>query len=162
MSDCCGMPDQSNDPKQCPVCSQAGRPVSSVTLHSLLIPEALVSLSEDSDYRFCATRTCPVVYFGSDGQTFETGRLRVPVWQKTDDPNVPVCYCFGWTEARIRSEYRQAGKMTAVTSISSRVKAGDCACEVNNPQGSCCLGNVSQVVKRVSTDGEVHGEGALP
>lgn len=152
MSDCCGKPDQTNSSKHCPACSQVGRPISSVTLHSLLAPEALVSLSEDADFRFCATRTCPVVYFGGDGQTFEADTLRVPVWQKTDDPTVPVCYCFGWTEARIRQEHLHTGKTTAVSSISALVKAGECACEVNNPQGSCCLGNVSQVAKRVSQD----------
>jgi hypothetical protein len=29
------------------------------------------------------------------------------------------------------------------------VKAGNCACEVRNPQGSCCLGNVQATVKQV-------------
>lgn len=159
MSDCCGNPDQANHPKHCPACSQVGKPVSSVTLHSLLVSEALLGLSDESEFRFCASKTCPVVYFGNDGQTFEAGSLRVPVWQKTDDPTVPVCYCFGWSEARIRQEHLQTGKTTAITSISALVKAGECACEVNNPQGSCCLGNVSQVVKRISQGSEIPGKG---
>ncbi|HEV2197528.1 MAG TPA: DUF998 domain-containing protein [Candidatus Acidoferrum sp.] len=36
--------------------------------------------------------------------------------------------------------------------ISAEVKAGNCACEVRNPQGSCCLGNVTAVVKRLKAD----------
>lgn len=29
------------------------------------------------------------------------------------------------------------------------IKADRCGCEVNNPQGSCCLGNVSAFIKQV-------------
>jgi hypothetical protein len=31
------------------------------------------------------------------------------------------------------------------------MKAGNCACEVRNPQGACCLGNVAAVVKRLKS-----------
>lgn len=32
--------------------------------------------------------------------------------------------------------------------ITAEVKAGNCACEIRNSQGSCCLGNVTAAVNR--------------
>ncbi len=44
-------------------------------------------------------------------------------------------------------EIKNTGKSTAVESITKEVKAGNCFCERSNPQGTCCLGNVSKAVK---------------
>lgn len=63
---------------------------------------------------------------------------------------MPACYCFNWTRARIRKEIKQAGKSQAVQEISMHMKANRCGCEVNNPQGSCCLGNVRNYEKAVN------------
>jgi hypothetical protein len=35
-----------------------------------------------------------------------------------------------------------------IEEIKAGIKTGQCACDIRNPQGSCCLGNVSAVVKR--------------
>ncbi|MNT10843.1 BFD-like [2Fe-2S] binding domain protein [compost metagenome] len=142
---CCRKPPSAPLKPACPSCGATGKPVQTTTVRSLTqaarFPEGEIGL------HFCATPRCPVVYFDDAGATLSESDLRVPVWQKRGDPTVPVCYCFGWSEERIRSEIADTGRSTAVTSISARVKAGDCACERKNPQGSCCLGNVSQVVK---------------
>ena len=45
-------------------------------------------------------------------------------------------------------EIRDTGKCTILQHITAEVKAGNCACEIRNPQGSCCLGNVNAAVKR--------------
>lgn len=47
---------------------------------------------------------------------------------------------------RIRSEISQSGTSSAISSIKTHIKAKRCGCEVNNPQGDCCLGNVRLVV----------------
>jgi hypothetical protein len=47
----------------------------------------------------------------------------------------------------VREEIAASGKSTVVERIASEMKAGLCACEIRNPQGSCCLGNVKAVVK---------------
>jgi hypothetical protein len=60
---------------------------------------------------------------------------------------VPLCYCFGFTRAMVVEEIRATGKCTVPQRIAAEVKAGNCACEIRNPQGSCCLGNVHAVVK---------------
>jgi len=139
----------------CPVCGEAGRPIDRLSVKSMLTAEALASLNVAETFRFCAQAACDAVYFGDGGQVFSTSQVRVPVYQKDAGEHVNACYCFGWTRARIRAEIEATGVSTAATSIATHIKAGRCACEVNNPQGACCLGNVNQTVKAIRDDGLV-------
>ncbi|MBI4339532.1 MAG: (2Fe-2S)-binding protein [Chloroflexi bacterium] len=117
-----------------------------ITPKSLLLPHALERLDPTRTYRFCGNRDCLVAYFAGD-ETFTSEELKVPVFQKSDAAGIPVCYCFDWSPKRIAQEIATTGQSTASRTITAHVQAGRCACEVNNPQGSCCLGNVTQVVK---------------
>ncbi|MFQ6057643.1 MAG: hypothetical protein ACE5MB_02025 [Anaerolineae bacterium] len=132
----------------CPVCGQKGKPVKRITMQSLLAISLLAL--RHVPYRFCLTPHCPVVYFATDGgQTFTTDQVRERVHQKNTSDDVPVCYCFRFTPADIRGELAETGTSTVAARISQGVREGRCACEIRNPQGSCCLGNVQAVVKRV-------------
>jgi hypothetical protein len=44
----------------------------------------------------------------------------------------------------------EKGSSTAADRITALVKADRCACEVRNPQGTCCLGNVTAAVRIVA------------
>ena len=33
-----------------------------------------------------------------------------------------------------------------IAAVEAGIRAGKCACDIRNPQGSCCLGNVRAVV----------------
>ena len=131
---------------RCPACAARGFGVGLVTLKSLLLPQALAKLNSTVSYYMCPNKACHVVYFDDSGQIYKTTDLKVPVFQKSDDEDCPVCYCFGWTRRRIKREIDETGTSTAIADISAHVKAGRCACEVNNPQGSCCLANVASVI----------------
>jgi hypothetical protein len=122
----------------CPTCAQPGKEVGGQTVKSLLA----VSLRQltSSTYRFCATRTCPVVYFSESGQQFTRAQVLAPVYQKVPDvPNTPICYCFGYAVADLTGEVEHA---RIVQDIRAGIKAGQCACDLRNPQGTCCLGNL--------------------
>jgi hypothetical protein len=121
-----------------------------MTLKAML--DASLLALRDLPYLFCRTTNCPVVYFSADGtQSFTKDQIRVPVHQKEpEDDAVPVCYCFRHSPATIRAEWLATGRSTVVEEIETGIKAGQCACEIRNPQGSCCLGNVSAVVKQVT------------
>ena len=41
--------------------------------------------------------------------------------------------------------------MAIVDDINTGINAGQCACDLRNPQGSCCLGNVRGLIKRIDT-----------
>ncbi len=132
----------------CPRCGSRGVAVDRITLKALLAGDAL-RRGIPPDPRFCATPECPTVYFDAGtGATFTESDLIEPVHAKhPDDPDVPVCYCFDVTPGAIAEEIRRSGTSSASREIAAEVKAGHCACEVRNPKGSCCLGDVARVEK---------------
>ena len=136
----------------CPTCQQTGKPVDSLTLKALLA----VPLTEvrPVEYRFCRTPGCPTVYYSADGQQrFGEDALRERVHQKhPNDDDVFVCYCFRHTPGSIRAELAATGQSGVVAAITAGIQAGQCACDIRNPQGSCCLGNVRAVVQRITAE----------
>jgi len=131
----------------CPTNGIAGKRVDKQTIKSLLgLP--LYELRSDQ-YFFCRAGDCPTVYYSTDGtQIFEEVDLRERVYQKhIDDESIFVCYCFQHTPAEIRQELRDTGNSTIAASITRGIQAGQCGCDIRNPQGSCCLGNVNNFVK---------------
>lgn len=118
-----------------------------ITVKALLRPGALARLSAH-EHRFCGTPECPVVYFGHE-EVFGREELTVAVFQKEPRGARIVCYCFAITEKDIRREILDTGRATASDRITGLVKADRCACEVKNPQGSCCLGNVAETTKEI-------------
>jgi|CXWL01.1.fsa_nt_gi hypothetical protein len=132
----------------CPECGKTGKPVQGQTVKALLS----VSLREvrDAEYLFCRTQTCPVVYFSSGGeQTFTVEQIRERVYQKepgADD--VFVCYCFRHTVGDVRAASPET-RAAIVDDINTGITAGQCACDLRNPQGSCCLGNVRSLWKQL-------------
>ncbi len=144
-----GLPRPAYAQVRCRISGAVGKPVQGQTIKSLLA----VSLRavQDVEYRFCPTPGCPVVYFtGANEQTFTLEQVREPVYQKLpDDPGVKVCYCFGYTLGDIRdgtAEQQQA----ILADIEAGIQAGQCACDLRNPQGSCCLGNVRRIVREAT------------
>jgi hypothetical protein len=98
----------------------------------------------NTQYYFCETRDCDVVYFAFDSQApiFRRGDLLIRVGAKEESDPIPVCYCFGFTRKDIEDEIAETGYSTVADRISTEVTAGRCACEVKNPSGKCCLGEV--------------------
>ncbi|HHT9116074.1 MAG TPA: putative iron-sulfur cluster-binding metallochaperone, partial [Candidatus Wunengus californicus] len=75
--------------------------------------------------------------------------LKVRVGLKETEEPMPVCYCFGYTKKMIMNDFFKNDRSTIQEEITKKVKQGICRCEVTNPQGTCCLGNVAQVIKSV-------------
>jgi len=59
-----------------------------------------------------------------------------------------VCYCFRHTVGDIRRASPHS-RSALVDDINAGINAGQCACDLRNPQGSCCLGNVRSLIKRL-------------
>ncbi len=146
---------------QQPLCPQSGWPgkyVPLITLKSLLLPHALEQLDVTSCYAFCSDSSCPVVYFSQEGKAFDITDLKVTVFQKAigqvADVDLPVCYCFGWSRQRIQKEIQQFKTGEQILGeITAHIQAKRCGCEVNNPQGSCCLSNVRRILAEIASRG---------
>lgn len=130
----------------CPRCEAVGTRVDPLTLKALLTPDGL-RRGVPHEPRFCATRDCPVVYFDSAcGAIFTERDLTVLVHAKHPDAlDVPVCYCFGVTPESMEAASTRHGGTSVRDMITREVKARHCACEVKNPTGRCCLGDVVRV-----------------
>ncbi len=134
-------------PGDCPICGQHGKLVDGQTVKALLAI-SLVQVTHEP-YLFCANPGCAIVYYAADGeQTFSTAEVRERVYQKEPGAeDVFVCYCFRHTRDEIRAEIAATGRSTVVDAINAGIRAGACACDLRNPQGSCCLGNARALVK---------------
>ena len=145
----CELTAPAGDKVPCPACQNVGKAVDSVTLKALLaVPLTEIS---DASYRFCKTPGCAIVYYAEDRtQRFDESALREVVFQKhPDGDDTFVCYCFRHTVGSIRREIEIKHSSTAVEFTTIGIQAGRCACDLRNPQGSCCLGNVRTVVERM-------------
>ena len=140
----------------CPVCGEKGKGVDRITPENLLVGKQAARLKE-VDYYFCPTPSCDVVYFSQDGAQYFTKKdvsTRVGL-KETDDP-IPICYCFDFTRDKIFDEIQQSGTSNASTYIPEKVRAGECACEIKNPSGRCCLGEVNHTIKQAQLHADSH------
>ncbi|MBS4203680.1 putative iron-sulfur cluster-binding metallochaperone [Lederbergia citrea] len=134
----------------CSLCENKGKKVQLITLKSLLKPSALESLDAKENHYFCSTKDCNVVYFASNNKNYIISDIKVPVHQKDDSIITPVCYCFNWTKEKIKVFVVNGLTPTPVDHIRKNIKENRCGCEVNNPQGSCCLGNITTYIKKLT------------
>ncbi len=146
--DCCKIPESKpSPPDRCRHCDALGRRVSRETMESLLKPEAS-SLMREADYYFDRTPDCDVVYFSNKGDSYFTkDALTLRIGIKESEPPIPICYCFGHTMESAREEHLATGRSTVAERITAEVQGDGCACDVKNPSGKCCLGDVQRLVK---------------
>jgi Zinc binding domain len=149
MSDCCSVNAKTSVPAvmACPVNGARSKRVDLLTVRSLV--RQLPLGMPNTDYYFCEAADCDVVYFAFDAEApmFRRGDLLVRVGSKETADPIPVCYCFGFTRKDIQKEITETGHSTVANRISAEVSAGNCACEVKNPSGKCCLGEVTRIAK---------------
>ena len=132
----------------CQICGEPGRIVAKQTVVHQVISEKLSSVG-DAEYRFCGSVDCDVVYYSVDGNVFTTDDVRELVTTKMNGDNRPLCYCFGFTEGNVRREIVLRGETTIPAQVTQFIKEKLCACEIRNPSGSCCLGEINRTVRLV-------------
>lgn len=134
----------------CPSCENKAKNVKLITLKSLLKPSALETLNTKANQYFCSNEDCEVVYFDTNNKKYLVSDIKVAVHQKDNLVTTPICYCFGWTKEKIKDYVVKKLTPNPVEHICENIKENRCGCEVNNPQGSCCLGNVTTYIKELT------------
>jgi hypothetical protein len=103
---------------------------------------------QDATYFYCETAECDVMYFSNEtAQYFLRDQIRTSLGAKRQGTETQLCYCFDYTKRDIIEEIENTGKSSAVDDITAKVQAKLCACEIKNPAGRCCLGQVRAAVK---------------
>ena len=151
-NECCLITEKTAAPakSECPISKTSSRKVQRRTLEHLLKGEKVGSI-QNVQYYFCTDPSCTVVYFSNESVPFfAVDDVKVKVFAKDKGEDVNVCYCFDWTRGRIKEEIVRTGKSTASLEIAQEVKAGNCTCDVKNPKGECCLGDVNTFVKQAA------------
>ncbi|WP_305908598.1 hypothetical protein Q9L42_009895 [Methylomarinum sp. Ch1-1] len=142
MSDC-GCPNTSPKTKQiCPECGATCIGVGMSTLyHQVRFPENQALITDS--YYFCPAKTCSIAYFSNAGNTILKRHLRSYQAIQSD----ALCYCFDINAEQYLSALKdhQAGSIKAF--VIQRTQAGECACEIRNPSGQCCLASFKYLEK---------------
>ena len=153
MEDCCSInPNKIKNETDivCPSCKNKAKNIKVITLKSLLKPSTLETLNAKENHYFCSAKDCAVVYFDTNNKKYLVSDIKVVVHQKDDSATTPICYCFDWTKEKIKQYVETGINPNPVEHIRENIKENRCGCEVNNPQGSCCLGNVTKFINQFS------------
>lgn len=150
MSNCCttnseqACPAAEDTTTACPVCGMKGQAVSMLTVKSLVRIHTRVSLA--ANYKLCRSEDCDVVYFSPDA-VFRNSDVKVRVGFKEKEGPIPLCYCFDYSREDLRRDIERLGQTDIPQKIKAEINAGFCACEVKNPSGKCCLGEVTKATQ---------------
>jgi hypothetical protein len=137
-------------PATCPTCHRPGRVVALHTVRACVA----ISLRElqSPDYHFCATSTCATVYYTVDGSVISVGQVREPVYVKAAAADAtPICYCFRFRSGDLRHT-NAAGRAAILATIQDGTQQGHCACDLRNPAGRCCLGDVRRLLATLQSE----------
>lgn len=144
---CCAVTPESATILLCPKSNSAGRPVDWTTVAALTSGR----VPPQQDFRLCRDPECEVVYFGSKEAVLAADDLNVVPGFKNGSAGL-VCYCFLHRTSDIERQLGESGTTDILESIKYEVQAGNCACEVRNPSGKCCLGEVQKTIQSLEKE----------
>ena len=141
LDNCCS--PQPKGKMKCPNCGEKAKAVLAKTLNSLLKDK--VELSCKDGFYYCKTPSCKNIYFRNE-EVLKQEDISVVVGLKEGSSPDTVCYCFKWTKEKIKIEIQENAETLALEDIKSKMKNISCNCELLNPSGGCCLGDITNVI----------------
>jgi len=133
---------QSKQKQACPECSIEAKEILEKTVKHLIV----TSLTSYTGFHYCRTPSCEVIYFRGN-EVITQKDLNVLVGIKNSVTPSTICYCFGWSREKIKTQLQKTGKSTAISDIKEKMNRLGCSCEILNPSGECCLGDIGKEVK---------------
>ncbi len=152
---CCAIPETNTSGTDiCPTCGQKGKPVGAETINALVRPELRPDSGFPGGY-YCPNPQDATLYF-FDGAQVPISKEDVLVRVGFKESGAPqmVCYCFEHTKDAIQEDWAH-GESRIEARIREKVAAGSCSCEVKNPKGKCCLGDVRAAYKELEAAEEI-------
>ena len=145
---CCSTPVARSEPRDCARCGTRGHSVDRLAVASMMSGV----VPPNQSYWLCREPECDTVYFGEDATVLTASDMNVSPGFKSKSPEALVCYCFQHRRGDIEAELLAEGQTSIPDRIAAEVKAGNCACEVRNPAGKCCLGEVQKAIQEISAE----------
>ena len=141
MSSCCssGSPTTS---QACPQCGKSCKNISMKTVFQQVKFPDILDVTTDI-YYYCADKACPVGYFSQQGKIISRQQLRA----FSEHKNSKLCYCFDVSTEQYLNALKEKTAEPIKKFVMQKTKSGDCACEIRNPSGQCCLANFKQLEK---------------
>jgi Zinc binding domain len=140
MADCCASDSPKTAIQLCPGCGTTSKSVGIRTLyHQVKFPENQGIISDS--YYFCPSKECATAYFSVAGNS-------VPKRQLTSYQDIQkdkLCYCFDIDTADYLTAINTHQAESIKNFVIQRTKSGECACELRNPSGQCCLAKFKQL-----------------
>ena len=134
MSNCCSSSPSKSITQACPQCGTVCKSVEMRTLyHQVRFPENQ-GITPDT-YYFCSAKECSIGYFSIAGNCVP--KLHLRTYQEIHEDK--LCYCFDIEADFYRSALRADNAASIKDFVIERTKSGECACELRNPSGQCCL-----------------------
>lgn len=144
------MPAVNKQARDCPWCGVRGHNVDRLTVAALttgVVPA-------NQRYWLCRQLACEAVYFGEDATVITAADMTVAPGFKSKAAEALVCYCFRHRRGDLEAELAAGSETTIPDRITAEVQAGNCACEVRNPSGKCCLGEVQRVIQEIRAESD--------
>jgi hypothetical protein len=91
---------------------------------------------------------CDVVYF-SEAVSFYKLDLKVRVGFKEQHDPILLCYCFDYLRSDINCDLALHGETEIPDRVRAEIQRGFCACDVKNPSGACCLGDLTRAMQQI-------------
>ena len=135
---------------ECPSCHKKAKGVLGKTFAALVKEQTKARFDCFDGFYYCKTPSCKTVYFRDD-IILTQDDITVTVGLKDGAQPATVCYCFEWSKEKIEEELKRNGKTTALEDIKAKMENQGCSCEVLNPSGGCCLGDVGKAIKEIET-----------
>jgi Zinc binding domain len=140
MSGCCPSSSSKIVNQACPQCGTACKSVEMSTLyHQVKFPENQ-GIHSDT-YYFCPNKDCATAYFSNTGSNIPKQHLTT----YQDIQNHKLCYCFDIDAADYQAALNTKQAEAIKNFVIEKTKSGECACEIRNPSGQCCLSKFKQL-----------------
>jgi hypothetical protein len=143
-------PNTAEDSRLCPLSRSIAWPVGWITVAAL----ARGRVPPRQQFRICFDPDCEVVYFGSAATVLRVGDLNVRPGFKTGSDGL-LCYCFLHRREDVARQLQESGRTSVLDEIGREVGSRNCACQVRNPLGRCCLGEVREAIRTLEREVEV-------
>ena len=129
--------------ERCPHCGTPGEPVGEETLAAQLPGDKLADIAKQAN--FCASPSCPVVYFDVFERVVLASDLPEPVYPK--DLQAPICPCFGVSCQEIDQDVAE-GTVTRTRAAVARAKSAEAECLTRSPRGRSCVADLQRYYMR--------------